>query len=234
MTRSNHLLWRVQLRTRHASQAPNYPGSVLAIGPSFQHENMPHEVALLLPTNPGPARLIDDIVRHPALCTDAILGLFLASPFLSTAVESARLRRAGVTWITNLPSVDQQDQEFVRELRDVELDHHCELERLARFRAEGFRIATVVTSASDATSVAAIEPDIIIVLPRVADFAAGFPSLRQRNSSARAVAQAARAAGWSGILLGLGNAQEGGSESVWSTALDGIIYREMGIHSGHF
>lgn len=180
---------------------------------------------MLLPTSHGPGRLIDDITDDPTLCADAMLGLFLAGPFLNVALESARLRRAKVHWITNLPSVEQQDLEFSRQLADVGLDLERELECLSQFRSEGFRTAAVIADARGAAAAAEIKPDIMVVLPRIVDFAAGFPSLRQRSTAVQSVAAAARGAGWSGIVLGLGDTSEAGSERLWPAHLDGLVCR---------
>ncbi|HSH43405.1 MAG TPA: phosphoenolpyruvate hydrolase family protein, partial [Arenicellales bacterium] len=163
---------------------------------------MPDEVAMLLPTNPGPVALVDDLLKESGFPDGLILGLLLASPFLNVKVESARLRRAGFTRIANLPSVVQHDEEFSQQLADVDLGFERELECLSRFRAQGFELTAVVADARTAAAAAAIDPEIIIVLPRVADFAAGFPSLRQRGSAVQSAAESARETGWSGTLLG--------------------------------
>lgn len=222
---ADHLSWRIVMDGASPAMGTAVPGSILTVGPPFHHESMPDEVAVLLPTNQGPTGLIDDLVRDPAPCADAMLGLFLASPFLNVELESTRLQRAGIGWITNLPSVGQQDEEFSRQLRDVGLDFDRELERLAKFRAHGFQTAVVVTDGHSAAAAAAIEPEVMIVLPRVADFAAGFPSLRQRSSAIQSVADAALAAGWSGILLGLGETRELDSKKLWSSRVDGLVCR---------
>lgn len=221
----DQLFWRIVPGASFSSRHADIPDSMLTIGPPFQHESMPHEVAILLPTNPGPTRLIQHLVDTPATLGDVILGLFLASPFLNVKVESARLRRAGFHWIANLPSVVQQDEEFSQHLFDVGLGFDRELECLAQFRSEGHRTAVVVTDARTATAAAAIEPDIMIVIPRVADFAAGFPSLRQRSTAVQVVAKAARQAGWPGPLLGLGEFREADSEGLWPNRLDGLVCR---------
>ena len=65
----------------------------------------------------------------------------------------------------------------------------------------------------------------MIVLPRVADFAAGFPSFRQRGAAAHAVAEAARQAGWTGFLLGLAERREADHETLWPDSLDGVLCR---------
>ncbi|MFZ0488015.1 MAG: hypothetical protein WAL83_13530 [Arenicellales bacterium] len=220
----DYLSWRVVLRPGDP-RAQDIPGSVLTVGPQFHHESMPDEVGMLLPTNHGPTRLIDDVVADPTRCRDAMLGLFLANPFLNVTLEGARLRRAGVEWIVNLPSVAQQDDEFSSQLPDVGLDPDRERDSLARFRDQGFRITAVVADGRDAAAAAAIQPDAILVLPRVGHFAAGFPSLRQRSSAAQSVAEAVRAADWTGILLGLGESRELDSEGLWASHLDGLVCR---------
>jgi len=180
---------------------------------------------MLLPTNPGPVALVDDLLNEPAVPDRLILGLLLASPFLNVKVESARLRRAGFTRIVNLPSVVQHDEEFSQQLADVDLGFERELQCLSQFRAQGFEVATVVADARTAAAAAVIDPGIMIVLPRVADFAAGFPSLRQRGSAVQSASEAARDTGWTGTLLGLGEAREAENESLWPTALDGLVCR---------
>ena len=219
------LSWRIVLRAGGAPPVTAVPGAILTLAPAFDHEGMPGEVGLLLPTNEGPKRLADAVVARPELCVDAMLGLFLAGPFLNVSLEGARLARAGVRWIANLPSVEQQDQEFSQQLADVGLDRGRELACLAQFRAQGFRVATVVADGPGAVAAAAIEPDVLIILPRVADFAAGFPSLRQRGAAAQAVAEAAAGAGWSGPLLGLAEGSDADHEALWPDRLDGLVCR---------
>ncbi len=219
------LSWRIVLRSGRAAAGVALPGAVLTLAPGFRHESMPAEVGLLLPTNEGPKRLIDAVVADPALCGDAMLGLFLAGPFLNMTLEGGRLAGAGLGWITNLPSVEQQDEEFSQQLADVGLDRDRELTCLARFRAQGFRIAAVVADGPGAAAAAAIGPEALIILPRVADFAAGFPSLRQRGAAAQAVAEAAAAAGWSGLLLGLAEGSDADHETLWPDRLDGLVCR---------
>lgn len=222
----DHLSWRIAL-SEDTAQRTDIPAVILSAAPSFHHESMPDEVAMLLPTTPGPTGLIEAVVGNPGPHAGVVLGLFLAGPFLNVELESDRLLNAGVGWIANLPSVGQQDEEFSRQLRDVGLDFDRELERLVRFRDRGFRIAAVVTDGPSAAAAAAIEPEVMIVLPRVADFAAGFPSLRQRSSAAQAARDAGGSAGWSGVLLGLGETRELDSTGLWSSHLDGLVCRPV-------
>ena len=217
------LSWSLVLRVGRV--AADLPRAILTLEPQLRHESMPREVGLLLPTTDGPKSLIDAVTADAARCDGAMLGLFLASPFLNLAVTGRRLRQAGVGWIANLPSVEQQDPEFSQQLADVGLDRGRELDCLAEFRAQGFKIAVVVADGAGASAALAIEPAAMIVLPRVADFAAGFPSLRQRGAAAREVAAAVRGAGWSGLLLGLAEASEADHEALWPEELDGLVCR---------
>ena len=219
------LSWRIALGSRTAGRRAFIPEAIVTLAPGFRHESMPSEVGVLLPNTEGPKRLIDAIARDPALCREAMLGLFLASPFLNLPLDGERLTRAGVRWITNLPSVEQQDQEFSQQLADVGLDRDRELGCLAELRSQGFRIAAVVADAPGAAVAAAVEPEAMIILPRVADFAAGFPSLRQRGAAAQAVAEAAVGAGWSGLLLGLAEGSDAEHEALWPDRLDGLVCR---------
>jgi len=221
------MTWRIILRGGVAATAGNIPSTVLTIGARFRDEGMPEEIGILLPTNAGPKRLIDAVADRSVPVDGAILGLFLASPFLNVESEGPRLARAGVRWVTNLPSVEQQDEEFSGQLSDVDLDHGRELQALAAFRAQGFRVAAVVAGATGAADAVGIDPDALIVLPRIADFAAGFPSLRQRGAAIQAVAEATTTAGWPGPVLGLGNAGEAEHERLWPDRLDGVICRPV-------
>lgn len=217
--------WRIALRSQSQGLWAGLPPEILTIAPRFRHESMPDEVGILLPTNDGPKTLVDAIAGSPDRSGDGFLGLFLASPFLNLNLEGRRLTNARVSWITNLPSVAQQDEDFLQQLADVGLDYNRELECLAKFRAHDFKIAVVVTNRIGAAAAAAIAPEAMIVLPRIADFAAGFPSMRQRGAAAQAVAEAAQAAGWSGLLLGLADEREADHETLWPERLHGVLCR---------
>src|SRR3546814_3707900 len=116
------------------------------------HESLPPEVALLLPTTAGADGLSAALATMPAtgLATglerfaDRALGLFLADPFLNIAGQVSRLRRAGVTSVANLPTVEQQDVDFAQQLADVGLDFTREVDHLGRFRRAGFNVIAAV------------------------------------------------------------------------------------------
>lgn len=180
---------------------------------------------MLLPANDGPTALVDRLVEAPGHPGDIVAGLFLASVFFNLRVEAARLAAAGCRWVANLPSVEQHDGEFTAQLADVGLDRDREIAALAAFRERGFAIAAVVVDEAGARSAAAIGPNAVIVMPRVGDFAAGFPSLRQRQSAVQSVARALTASGWRGPLLGLGESRDVESRELWPQGLDALLCR---------
>lgn len=211
-------------RSPPARKSP-LPSAIVTAGPPFRHEGLPVEVGLLLPNTRGASALIANAVEWPACCAGRALGLFLADPFLNLSAEMAALKQAKIGCIANLPSVAQQDAEFVQQLEDVGLDFAREVDRLGQLRQGRFRVVGVVSDASAAARLAAVDPTAVVVLPRVADFAAGFPSFRQRGAIAQQVAGALAEAGWRGPLLGLATADEAAHETLWPEALDGVLCR---------
>jgi hypothetical protein len=217
--------WQVRMRSEWRTDVDQFPTNILTAAPELRHENLPAEIGLLLPTNHGSGKLIDTIVSAPQIYSAAMLGLFLADPLLNLAREQHRLKEAGVHWITNLPSTEQQDVEFTQQLSDVGLDIDRERNMLGRLRDGGFRISGVVTDVPGAKAMAEITPDAIIILPRIADFAAGFPSLHQRGSVTQEISHALKDAEWSGALLCLGDKSELEHERQWPDAVDGLLCR---------
>ena len=82
-----------------------------------------------------------------------------------------------------------------------------------------------MSDAAGARAAVAIEPEVIVVMPRIGDYAAGFPSLRQRASAVQSVHEVARDAGWHGILLGLGERRDADREGLWPPRVDGLLCR---------
>lgn len=191
----------------------------------LQHEGLPPEVALLLPNQDTNRLMMDALARPDPVIVNVGIGFFMADPFLNLDRIVGALRQAGIQWVANLPSVEQQDAVFTRQLTDIGLDHDRELSRLAALRGQGFRIAVSLSDADTAPAALAIDPDALIVLPRVADYAAGFPSFRQRGTVAQSIRQAAQAAGWTGPILGLGEASEVPHQTLWPEPVDGLICR---------
>ncbi len=222
---ANHMAWRIVLRNPKTVDGGDIPQSILTRAPKFRHDSMPDELGILLPNCDGPRGLVNVIARTPALALGHIVGLFLADPFLNVGVDSVRLSEARIAWVTNLPSVAQQDREFSRQLTDVALDQALEFDHLDQFRAQGFKTAAVVADDRGAQLAVETEPDVLIVLPRVVDYAAGFPSFRQRGAAVTGVRDAARDADWRGPILGLADASEAEHQALWPDSLDGVVCR---------
>ncbi len=225
MSKVETLSWKIVLRAEAAERNTDLPQTVLTIAPTFRHDSMPFEVGLLLSTNMGPRQFLNEIHQDPPEGSNAILGLFLSDPLLNISTESARLLKSGFRWVTNLPSVEQQDLDFSQQLSDVGLDKQREFDLLARLKSEGFKIAVVIADSEAVPTIVKLNPEIIIVMPRVSDFAAGFPSPRQRGQAAQNVFQAAQGLGWTGLLLGLGEHSEIDHESLWPSCLNGLLCR---------
>ena len=201
------------------------PSAIVTVGAPFSGDSLPTEVALLVPNTAGAAGLLAKIAASPQLAADRALGLFLADPFLNVAREVAGLKAAGIAAVANLPSVEQQDSDFAQQLGDVGLGFAREVDRLGEFRRAGFAVIAVVAGAAAARLIRPLEPVAVVVLPRVADYAAGFPSFRRRGAVAREVAAALTAEGWQGPLLGLAAASEVAHETLWPDVLDGVLCR---------
>lgn len=221
----NLLAWRLVLRPSILGQNWPIPPSILTGVPRLRHEGLPPEVGLLLPNTDGPAGLVAGLAKGAFQAQGAALGLFLADPFLNISGEVDALRRHGIDCIANLPSVEQQDPEFSQQLGDVGLDFAREVEGLRQFREQGFRILAGVAGPAAAVAVTPLNPLAVVVLPRVPDFAAGFPSFRKRGTVAREIREALRSAEWSGPLLGLATASEAEHETLWPDVLDGVVCR---------
>jgi len=221
----NLLTWRVVPRAAAQAIEAALPPAIVTVGTPFSDESLPPEVALLLPNTPGAAGVLAAVSGRPHLQAGSALGLFLADPFLNVPGEVPRLKAVGIAAIANLPSVEQQDLDFAQQLGDVGLDFGREADRLGEFRRAGFAVIAVVAGAAAARAVRPLEPLAVVVVPRVADYAAGFPSFRRRGALAREVAAALAAEGWRGPLLGLAAASEAAYETLWPDVLDGVLCR---------
>lgn len=213
--------WPIVFRSPEGQVEPVLPEAVLTLAPPFRDPALPEEVGLLLPNRDSLRLTRQALAETPAAARGTALGLFLADPFLHLESLAGDLVGRGVAWVVNFPSVAQQDPEFVQQLADVGLDGGLELRRLAALRDAGLGIVVAVAGGEDAAGAIELDPAAILVLPRVADFAAGFPSFRQRGAAAAAV----RVAGWQGPLLGLGQGEEATRERLWPDALDGLLLR---------
>lgn len=193
-------------------------------------EGLPAEVGLLLPNRNSQAAELD-LAREMSGRPDAraALGVFLANPFFRIDTVAAACKAASIEWVANLPSVSQQDLEFNQQLEDVGLDLGGELRRLNALRERGLRIAVTVTDADGALKAAAMQPEILIVLPRVSDFAVGFPSSRQRGAVIQQIRAALVETDWQGGVLGFGDETEAAHPALWPEGVDGILVRPRSV-----
>lgn len=219
----NLLTWQIVRRAASLVCDWPLPPAILTAGPPFCHESLPAEISLLLPNTPGAGGLIAAVAAAPDRLAGQAFGLFLADPFLNVPGEVAGLRAAGVSCIANLPSVEQQDVEFAQQLEDVGLDFAREVDRLGQFRHAGFQVIAVVAGVPAAAAVRLLAPQAVVVMPRIADFAAGFPSFRRRGALAREIKAAL--GDWSGPLIGLATGGETAHETLWPDVLDGVLCR---------
>jgi len=216
-------LWRV-VSPNHADTLPS---GFLTAAPGLPGDRVPMEVGLLLPAGKGRGMVTDTVVANAAAVEGEGVGLFMANPFLAVDREAPRLQAVGVNWVANLPSTHQQDADFRQQLQDVGLDWTRELTCLARFGALGLKRLILFCDEADCVEVAAAKPDAVAILPRVADFAAGFPSMLRRGGPAQAVAKRLRDAGWEGPVLVLGSEAEAASPTLWPPGVDGLLLRPV-------
>jgi hypothetical protein len=219
----NLLTWQIVRRASTSARDWPLPPAILTARPPFSHESLPTEIGLLLPNTVGAGGFVAAVAAAPDRLAGRALGLFLADPFLNVPGEVAGLRAAGVAWVANLPSVEQQDVDFAQQLEDVGLDFAREVDRLSQFRRAGLQVIAAVAGVPAATAVRLLAPQAVVVVPRIADFAAGFPSFRRRGALAREVKAAL--GDWAGPLLGLATADEAAHETLWPDVLDGVLCR---------
>ncbi|RVU38121.1 hypothetical protein EOI86_02110 [Hwanghaeella grinnelliae] len=216
-------LWRIV--------APNHvdrlPSGFLTATPGLPDDRVPMEVGLLLPAGRGRGVVTDTVIADPAAAAGRGVGLFMANPFLAVDREAARLQAAGIGWVSNLPSTHQQDADFQQQLQDVGLDWARELACLAKFGDLGLKRLAVLCDEAACEDVLAAKPNAVAILPRVADFAAGFPSMLRRGGSAQAVANTLLDAGWQGPVLVLGSEAEAASPALWPPGVDGLLLRPV-------
>lgn len=201
------------------------PSSIWTYAPSIPDDDMPPEVSVLLPTRAGSQSLIDVFDHQGTFDPAAAIGLFMSDPFLAVQREARRLKSMNVDWVSNLPTVEQHDDDFTQQLADVGLDRSREYTVLDGFKAAGLKVVVIITSAEGAVDALSLMPDVFIVIPRVSDFAAGFPSPRQRGAAAQLVRDAITDTGWNGPLLGYGDDREIEHPSQWPDTVDGMLFR---------
>lgn len=109
-------------------------------------------------------------------------ALALADPFLRPRDTVAVLRRAGVTGITNFPTMQIVDGDTARAFDSAGVRTGREIEMLEAFAAEGFRTIGFACGADGAREMARMRPTMIVLHPGVA-----LADWRQRAAAALSV-----------------------------------------------
>lgn len=139
--------------------------------------------------------MLNAVAKAPEIVRDRGIGLFLSDPFLNTPQICAMLDRTGVNWMTNLPSLAQHDDEFLREIGDVGFSVAREIEALAAYRSSGFRTLAVVSSTTHSTAIVAHPADAVLVVPNTRALQVSYPSLPQREATVKDIQKKLRASG---------------------------------------
>ena len=210
------LEWKL-VATNGRAEGRSLPMGIVTIGPAFQHERLPPEAGMLLPSADTNLVLLSLLEARPERFAGLAAGLFLSDPFLNVDLAIKRLQAAGVTWIAALPSACQHEPDFRRYLREVDLDLERELRVLKVLEETGLSTISTVASAEDAAVVASVAT-AVLVLPNTAEFADGFPDLAIRLELEEAAHQTDAPAP---LRLGLRSPHE----ERWVGRLDGAVLR---------
>jgi len=196
-----------------------YPRSLFAASPPDLSPRLPFEISLLLPIQ-KPSDPVPDNTENPA---NVAAALFLANPLLHVATWARHLRKRGVGWVSNFPSVTQHDDSFQDRLCDVDLGPAKERALLAEFRAAGLRTLVCVSHPRDAVAAVMDGCDALLVLPKTAEFELGFPSVRRRSAQIADIRAAVPQAGVA--ILGLLQPAEAGFPSAQPVGMDAAMVR---------
>jgi len=154
---------------------------ILTFNPGFKTDQIPLEVAMLLPTMSSNEAILESVSNNYNICQTSCVGLFLTDHFLNFSSTVATLQKAGVKWVCNMPSIGLHDAEFKQYLSEVGMGIAKEVEMLSDLQQKGFNTLCIIASEQDVLEFVKISPNAICVMPQVSSFVSGFPSLHQRN-----------------------------------------------------
>lgn len=218
------LRWSVV--TRHPvnpAAGSTLPSAILSLAPAVAVDTLPVAVSLLLPGTPGTRETIDAVSRERQWDSSDALALFLANPFLNLKIDGLRLHDYGLRWIANLPTVDQHDEVFVQQLRDVNLSPQLEVKHLVQLKSCGFSIMATVSTMEATRLAAEIDPDAVLVVPQTDQFVDGFPDMQKRTTQMQQIQGVLKQASWSGALIFLGQQFESDDPSQWPELADAML-----------
>jgi hypothetical protein len=194
--------WKISLGSNAEATITDLPARILTYAPRFQPKNLASEVSMLLPTTPGAQLVTNALLSSPHLFENAATGLLLSDPTINFERMVRHMKAAQTNWITNLPTIGLHDAEFKSYLNEVGVGLPKEFEILAKFKASGMKIIASLTDISEASALAKLNPNAVLVLPKASDYLDGWPSLEMRQRSEKAVRSALMQLGWNGLCLG--------------------------------
>ncbi|NMM43707.1 hypothetical protein HH303_04405 [Rhodospirillaceae bacterium KN72] len=214
------LTWEIAAR----APSESLPSRIVTERPPLPPDRFPPEIGLLLPAAREGNGIQSFMTDMPDPGGTAV-GMFLANPFLNVSRTARHLIDSGIQWISNFPSIDQQDIDFGQQLDDVGLDRTFEFRTLKTFADTGLKSLAVLCDPAGVPGALASRPAAVLTVPRVADFAAGLPSMRYRGTLADTIMAALREAGWNGPVLAIGTRIEATSPTLWPDMIDGLLLR---------
>ncbi len=203
------------------------PEGIITFAPAFTHPKLPIEALTLLPKTACSQGLLADIAENPELALNRIVGLFITDPFLNLSRIAKDFGRRNVTWVANLPTIAQHDEEFRSLVGDVGFGVKNEMAALAQLSKAGMRTLGAISDPSDALIVAAARPDAVFILPDFACLTKGFTSLATRLNLLEAMCEALSKEGYDGPVFGLFEASETTGRTMTLPAGAGAILRPV-------
>ena len=153
---------------------------------------------MLLPTVPGAKRIAEALTTSPQIFDGAVTGLLVTDPAIKFERTIKSMKAANNRWVANLPTIGLHDAEFKSFLNEVALGVPAEIDILAKFKAHGIKIMAVLADFSEAKAMAKLNPDAVLIMPKVSDYLDGWPSLATRVENERTIRAALSQNGWDG------------------------------------
>ena len=142
---------------------------------------------MLLPTVPGAKRIAEALTTSPQIFDGAVTGLLVTDPAIKFERTIKSMKAANNRWVANLPTIGLHDAEFKSFLNEVALGVPAEIDILAKFKAHGIKIMAVLADFSEAKAMAKLNPDAVLIMPKVSDYLDGWPSLATRVENERTI-----------------------------------------------
>jgi predicted TIM-barrel enzyme len=152
---------------------------------------LPAELAALLPNVAYNPLLLEGLaLRSGGAQTAEVAAIFMADPFLDLDGFARALERAGISRVTNLPSIAQYGNSFTATAEALDIGLETEWRRLAELANAGFDVFCCVTSVDAAiqTQNRLKTAGMIVALPAMpsADAAARTEALNEQCGQIRA------------------------------------------------